>query len=75
MLLKTLLSLSLTSADAEREFSNMNYVKDERRVYLYPDNLDASMRIRYQDIEDVAEFDSTNFALKWLELYKEPGST
>lgn len=64
-LINTILVLPVGSAEAERGFSIMNYIKSKRRARLLPETLDHIMRIRINGPE-VKKFAARKYAKAWV---------
>ena len=65
-LIRTVLVLPANSADAERSFSIMNHIKNERRSKITSDNLDSILRLRINGPKQLDRFPSAKYARAWL---------
>lgn len=66
-LLHTVLSIPISSAEAERGFSTLKYLRDTHRARLTPKNLDAMMRIKVNGPDDLSLFPAAKYAKKWID--------
>lgn len=69
-LVQTVLSIPISSAEAERGFSTLKYVEDTRRRRLTPQNLDAIMRIKLNGPDELDHFAAAKYADKWIKSGK-----
>ena len=65
-LIRTILVLPASSADAERSFSIMNHIKYDRRASLTSINLDHLMRLRINGPNKLDRFASAKYARAWV---------
>lgn len=63
-LVQTVLSIPISSAEAERGFSTMKYLRDSRRNRLVPKTLDAMMRIKLNGPDELDYFPAARYADK-----------
>lgn len=66
-LLHIVLSLPISSAEAERGFSTLKYIRDDHRNRLTPKNMDAIMRLKINGPDDLANFPAEKYAKKWID--------
>lgn len=66
-LLHIVLSLPVSSAEAERGFSTLKYIRDTHRNRLTPKNLDAMMRIKLNGPDELNHFAAEKYAKKWID--------
>lgn len=66
-LLFTVLSIPISSAEAERGFSALKYIRDSHRSRLSPTSLDAIMRIKMNGPDELDHFAAVKYARKWVE--------
>lgn len=60
------LSLPVSSAEAERGFSTLKYMRDSHRSRLTPANLDAMLRIKLNGPDELDYFAAAKYARKWI---------
>lgn len=65
-LLFCVLSLPISSAEAERGFSTLKYIRDTHRNRLTPESLDATLRIKLNGPDELEYFAAAKYALKWI---------
>lgn len=65
-LLFTVLSIPISSAEAERGFSALKYVRDSHRSRLTPTSLDAIMRIKLNGPDELDYFAASKYARNWV---------
>ena len=65
-LIRIVLVLPASSADAERNFSIMNHVKYDRRASLTSENLDNIMRLRINGPKKLDRLPSAKYARTWV---------
>lgn len=65
-LLFTVLAIPISSAEAERGFSSLKYIRDAHRSRLTPVNLDAIMRIKLNGPDELSYFAATKYAQNWI---------
>lgn len=65
-LVTIMLTISPTTAECERGFSQLNQVKTQLRTSLNQETLSALLRIRI-DGPDVSDFNPTSSIIKWME--------
>lgn len=65
-LILTVLVLPISSAEAERGFSTLNYVRNDRRTKLTKDNLENVMRIKLNGPDELDKFGAVKYAEKWI---------
>ena len=65
-LIRIVLVLPTNSADAERSFSVMNHIKNDRRSRLSTQVLDHLMRLRINGPKSLHRFPATKYAQAWL---------
>lgn len=61
------LSLPISSAEAERGFSTLKYIRDDHRNRLTPKNMDAIMRLKLNGPDDLANFSAEKYAKTWID--------
>lgn len=66
-LLFTVLSIPISSAEAERGFSALKYIRDSHRSRLSPSSLDAIMRIKLNGPDELDHFTAAKYARKWVQ--------
>lgn len=66
-LLHIVLSIPISSAEAERGFSSLKYIRDTHRSRLMPKNLDAILRIKINGPDDLHHFAAEKYAKKWID--------
>ena len=66
-LLQTVLSIPISSAEAERGFSTLEYIRDTHRSRLTPRNLAAMMRININGPDELDYFEAAKYARKWID--------
>jgi hypothetical protein len=66
-LIRIVLVLPASSADAERSFSIMNHIKYDRRARLTSENLDHIMRLRINGPEQLDRFPAAKYARAWVD--------
>lgn len=66
-LLHIVLSIPISSAEAERGFSILKYIRDSHRTRLTPQNLDAIMRIKINGPDNLDFFPAARYAKKWID--------
>lgn len=66
-MLQIVLSIPISSAEAERGFSMLKYLRDAHRARLTPKNLDAMMRIKVNGPDDLSNFAAAKYAKKWID--------
>lgn len=66
-LLHIVLSVPVSSAEAERGFSILKYIRDMHRTRLTPKNLDALLRIKINGPDDFNHFVAEKYAKQWIE--------
>lgn len=85
-LIYVILSISISSAEAERGFSTMNYIRNDRRSRLTDENLEDIMRIKLNAKDDLDKFiavkyiknndanrkSTKNKHRKWYHMVEEP---
>ena len=64
--LKTGLVIPIGSADVERAFSQMNFVKNKYKNMMSPKVLEADLRIRLNAPDDLSQFRAVKHALHYL---------
>lgn len=74
-IIQTILVIPVGSAEAERGFSIMNYIKTSRRSSLTPERLDELMRIRINGPNKIEEFSSMKYAEEWVKNHIRTDST
>ena len=65
-MIKIVLVLPASSADAERSFSIMNHIKHKRRAKLNTKNLENLMRLRLNGPRELDRFLPAKYARAWL---------
>lgn len=65
-LIYTVLAIPISSAEAERGFSSLKYIRDTHRSRLTPTNLDAIMRIKLNGPDELDYFAAAKYARKWI---------
>lgn len=65
-LLQIVLSIPISSAEAERGFSTLKYIRDTHRARLTPKNLDAMMRIKINGPDELHHFAAAKYAKSWI---------
>lgn len=65
-LLLTVLSIPISSAEAERGFSTLKYIRDTHRSRLTPESLDAVLRIKLNGPDELEYFAAAKYASKWV---------
>lgn len=65
-LIQIILTLPISSADAERGFSIMNHMRTSRRARLEGTSLDALMRIRINGPDVIEQFKAAKYAKSWI---------
>lgn len=65
-LIRIVLVLPASSADAERSFSIMNHIKYDRRASLTSENLDHLMRCKINGPKQLDRFPSAKYARAWV---------
>lgn len=64
-LVHTILTIPISSAEAERGFSILKYIRDDRSR-LTPTNLDASLRLKINGPE-IVDFPAEKYAKRWVD--------
>lgn len=65
-LLYCVLSIPISSAEAERGFSTLKYLRDDHRSRLTNKTLDAMMRIKLNGPDELDYFAAAKYARKWI---------
>lgn len=65
-LVQTILVLPISSAEAERGFSTLNYIRNDRRKSLSGGHLEDIMRIKLNGPEDLNKFGASKYAAQWI---------
>ncbi len=65
-IIRSILSLPLSTSECERGFSVMKYIKDEKRFNLKPETLEASLRCKINGPRDERNFDARYYARAWI---------
>lgn len=65
-LVQTILVLPISSAEAERGFSTLNYIRNDRRKCLSGGHLEDIMRIKLNGPEDLNKFGASKYAAQWI---------
>lgn len=65
-LIYTILAIPISSAEAERGFSSLKYIRNDHRTALSPNHLEDIMRIKLNGPDDIDKFAATKYAKKWI---------
>jgi len=68
-LVRTLLVIPASSADAERAFSYMNLIKSQRRTAMSSSTLDHLMRVTINAPADITKFSTARLAKQWQGIH------
>lgn len=66
-LVQTILAIPISSAEAERGFSVLKYIRDDHRSRLTSENLDHVLRIKLNGPDEIADFQAEKYAKRWLD--------
>lgn len=66
-LVQTNLAIPISSAEAERGFSVLKYIRDDHRSRLTPENLDYILRIKLNGPDDIVDFQAEKYAKRWVD--------
>lgn len=69
-LVQTVLAIPISSAEAERGFSVLNYLRNDRRKTLSGAHLDDILNIKLNGPSDLNKFVATKYARAWLNAGK-----
>lgn len=69
-LVETVLVIPISSAEAERGFSVMNHVRNDRRKRLSGEHLEDIMRIKLNGPDDISRFGAAKYADWWVRAGK-----
>jgi hypothetical protein len=65
-IIRSILSLPISSTECERGFSVMKFIKDEKRSNLKPETLEAILRCKTNGPRDERYFNADYYARAWL---------
>lgn len=65
-LIQTVLVIPISSAEAKRGFSTLNYIRNSRRSRLTAEHLEDIMRIKLNGPDDIDKFSASKYASKWV---------
>lgn len=66
-LIWTVLSIPISSAEAERGFSTLNNIRNPRRSSLSPAHMNDIMRIKLNGPDEIEKFIAVKYARKWVD--------
>lgn len=64
--MQTFLAIPISSAEAERGFSILNHVRNDRRERLSGEHLQGILRIKMNGPDDLTRFGAAKYADKWI---------
>lgn len=69
-LVKTILAIPISSAEAERGFSTLKYLRDSRRSRLIASTMDTMLRIKLNGPDELDHFPAPRYADAWIKSGK-----